>query len=79
MSERIEHVILPILPQCCVFRWRTRCQEKGTVWLIAPDGKKNPGGYMCKAHGEGIVSEYREKLGEEWRLVPILEGRHAHS
>lgn len=46
----------------------TRCNERGTHWLYAPDGKLCPGGPLCERHGREIVEEYREKLGEPWTL-----------
>src|SRR5690606_22848560 len=51
-----------------------QCPDMATVYLIAPDGEPCPGGCYCRTHGERIVTEYREKLGEEWRLVPIVKG-----
>jgi hypothetical protein len=44
-----------------------------TFWLIDPDGKRNPGGWVCRRHGQAIVKEYREKLGEGWTLALIDE------
>lgn len=39
------------------------------VWLVCPDGLAiQP---VCRAHGEAVVAEYSEKLGEVWRLEPL--------
>ena len=48
-----------------------RCPNSAAHWLIQPDGKRNPGGYVCDAHGQAITSEYSEKLGEVWTLGPL--------
>ena len=50
-----------------------RCRADATHWLFDPDGEKNPGGWVCKAHGDAIVEEYAAKLGERWTLRPIDE------
>ena len=60
--------------QCSKY-WATgrRCQRDAEVWLIQPDGKRNPGGYLCRNHGEAVVSEYAVILGEQWSLGPLKE------
>lgn len=50
-----------------------RCPREATVRLLDPDGKRVPGGGMCDAHAREVVTEYREKLGEEWRVEPLEE------
>ena len=42
------------------------CPREATVMLHAPDGRAVPGGWMCDAHAAEVVTEYREKLHEEW-------------
>jgi hypothetical protein len=51
------------------------CVEQATRWLIHPDGGRNPGGYVCQDCADKILSEYRDKLGESWSTVPILEAQ----
>jgi hypothetical protein len=50
-----------------------RCTAPAAYWLIQPDGKRNPGGWICANHGQAIVAEYAAKLGEHWTLQPIDE------
>ena len=47
-----------------------RCRNEATVYLIQPDGKPNPGGAYCEAHGTAIITEYGEKLRQCWTLTP---------
>ena len=47
------------------------CPKPATVTLVAPDGGRVPGCAMCDAHAKEVIDEYREKLGEEWRAVPL--------
>ena len=62
----------PILLNCsCYLGEHVRCPSPATLWLIQDDGKPNPGGYVCRAHGEAIVAEFGAKLGECWTLIPI--------
>lgn len=35
-------------------------------WIVQPDGKRNPGGTMCRKHAQEVIDEYQEKLGENW-------------
>ena len=64
--------VCPIPPKCSTyFDGATRCGATATVWLVAPDGKPNPGGYLCQRCGARIVAEYAAKLGEFWTLHPI--------
>jgi len=44
-----------------------RCDNVATHQLITPEG--NPNAFVCKACGQIIIDEYREKLGEIWTLV----------
>jgi len=39
--------------------------------LLDPDGKLTPGVRICAKCAEEIVTEYREKLGQEWKTVPL--------
>jgi hypothetical protein len=50
-----------------------RCEAEATHWIYAPDGAPVPGCYVCEEHGTIAANEYREKLQEEWRLVPLEE------
>ena len=49
-----------------------KCEAQREVALIAPDGKAVPGCSYCRKHGQQIIDEYLEKLGEVWRLAPTL-------
>ena len=60
--------------QCSTYRTdstSSQCTEKATMWLLHPDGARNPGGYVCDFHGYSVIREYQEKLGEEWGSEPI--------
>jgi len=60
--------------QCSTYRTNatdSRCKEKATLWLLHPDGSRNPGGYCCKEHGEAVIKEYAEKLKEYWMSEEI--------
>ena len=55
--------------RCSVYAnrdYHSRCENRATRWLIGPTGKRNPGGFVCENHAQEILSEYREKLGENW-------------
>ena len=65
------------LPQCSEYTDRTRCPNRAPFWLRNDAGNLNPGGYVCREHGEAITSEYTAKLGETWTLEPIIETRDA--
>lgn len=51
----------------------SRCKSLATVWLFDSSGQANPGGYLCQKHVDLIITEYRDKLGEEWTTQPIDE------
>lgn len=70
----VEQPVHPIPIPCSTYTGRTRCGANATHWLVAPDGKLNPGGYVCWEHSRGVVEEFREKVGEEWGLVEISWG-----
>ena len=56
--------------------WPTRdmrCQAEAKYLLYAPDGQPVPGGQSCKAHTDGPIREYRDKLGQEWYAVAVDE------
>lgn len=44
-------------------------------YMIAPDGER-VGGEVCREHGEAMVAEYMEKLGETWRFVAYATTDH---
>ncbi|MDE1946254.1 MAG: pentapeptide repeat-containing protein [Patescibacteria group bacterium] len=55
----------------------THCSRHGCTALaegvlVAPDGVECPGGTQCRAHGTAVVSEYREKLGENWTFYDVV-------
>jgi len=66
--EPYPHIICPIPPYCSYSGDR----HDAEVWLVAPDGEPNPGGYFCRQHGELVLAEFETKLDEVWTLVPIL-------
>lgn len=47
------------------------CQKPATHHLYAPDGIPVPGSSCCEACATRIATEYREKLDEHWRVIPI--------
>ena len=51
----------------------SRCRSNASVWILAPDGKRVPGAWVCLPHGKATHDEYKEKLGEEWPLQPVDE------
>ena len=60
--------------QCACFPTadlRSRCPATATHWMVDPKGRDVPGYYICQAHGQRFVDEYREKLGEPWSLRPL--------
>ena len=61
----------PFPPRCHHWPEGGRCKADAECWLIAPDGKLNPGGYLCQHHADAIISEYQEKLGEGWNSTPL--------
>lgn len=77
---------------CCGVYDLARCDHWSTVtglrcestdpryFLIAPDGDRVPGGPLCTSCAVAVVTEYRNKLGGDWRLVTIhtckLGGEH---
>jgi hypothetical protein len=75
MIEMARRLAGPILPPCSTWSGRTRCPKRSYGWLFDPDGKPNPGGYVCREHGEAVVAELQEKIGERWTLVPFNEER----
>ena len=66
----------PAFPGATVHRW-WRCPEKSVAHLTAPDGKLNPGGYVCWQHGAAILGEFAVKLGEQWGAVRIVTEKEA--
>ena len=58
----------------CESHWNNGCQNQGEVRLVAPgmtaDQCANLGAY-CPYCANRIVSEYAEKLGEQWDMVPV--------
>ena len=59
-------------PQCYTWHGRARCERRATVYLFAPDGTPNPGGWVCQEHADATVTEYRDKLGEHWTYRPLI-------
>lgn len=64
-------IMVPILPRCSCYPSGKQCQNLSDFWLFAPEGRRNPGGCVCREHGRAIVEEYSQKLGETWTLVPL--------
>ena len=60
------------LYRCTHYTGRTRCDEPATVRLYQPDGRPNPGGYLCVTHAKAVTSEYAAKLHETWATRPIM-------
>lgn len=52
---------------------RHDCDREADGFLLAPDGKVNPGGFMRRECIAPTIREYREKLGERWRFDPGVE------
>lgn len=65
-----EYAHFRILP-CSSYDGRDPCKRDGEFWLYAPDGEPNPGGNICREHGEATVSQLALYLGERWTLIPI--------
>ena len=56
----------------------SRCQNDATLWLIAPDGERVPGCYVCESHAQKILAEYEFHSVEfpelaGWTAQPIDE------
>ena len=51
-----------------------RCERPAEVAMLSPSGDLVPGGYECRACAERSAAEYREKLGEVWQIVSLVEG-----
>lgn len=49
----------------------TGCPHEAFELLFGPDGTDSPGAWVCRAHGEFILAEYRKKIGEEWTCRPM--------
>lgn len=49
------------------------CPEPATVRLISPEGKPAPGCRMCAKHALMVISEYRVKMGWEWKAEKIVD------
>lgn len=62
--------VLP--PQCYTWHGKARCERKASVYLFAPDGTPNPGGWVCQEHADETVTEHRDKLGEHWTYWPLI-------
>ena len=59
-------------PRCSHYTGRERCTALSVVWIHAPGSPLPvPGCWVCREHGEAVITEYREKLGEEWTLQPL--------
>ena len=51
----------------------SRCQSEAVFLLYGPNSGPVPGGQYCRAHTEGSIQEYRDKLGQEWYAVEVDE------
>ena len=60
------------LYRCTQYTGQTRCDDPATRRLYQPDGRLNPGGYLCATHAEAVTSEYAAKLHETWTTQPIM-------
>jgi hypothetical protein len=49
-----------------------RCAALATHRLRTQTG--GPAGVACEEHARAIVEEYREKLGWEWSMEPLIDG-----
>lgn len=49
-----------------------RCTSDGTHALIAVNGIRIPG-TLCEDHARAIITEYANKLGEFWTMLPVDE------
>lgn len=49
----------------------SRCRDKATGVLVAPDGEAVPHPGLCKAHADAVIAQYRQHLGEQWTLRPF--------
>jgi hypothetical protein len=56
---------------CNHWTGRVRCDRVADVTLHDPDGDMVPGGFYCRPHAEACVTEYREKLGEQWSVKSL--------
>ena len=69
-SHKCLHFAHP--PQCYTWHGCIRCKRNASVYLFAPDGTPNPGGWVCQEHGDAIVVEYHDKLGEIWTTRSLV-------
>ena len=70
MTTRLTGRIYPIIPHCDCWN-PSRCQRKAQYDLITDEGHYCPGGPICKTHAYAIVTEYKQKLGQQWGLRVI--------
>ena len=64
----------PLQPMCDCWH-PSRCTRPARYILVTDEGKRCPGGPVCKLHGRAIVSEYREKIFQQWGLRAIKISR----
>jgi len=62
-------------PKCSQYIGKNRCENDSVYHVLAPDGSYVPGAWVCKEHGEAIIKEYKEKLGEIWSLHELYGAR----
>lgn len=62
--------------RCTHWSPRGRCEDPALYWLIEPEGRRNPGGYVCRVHAQATIDEYEIKLGETWTAEPVDELGH---
>ena len=60
----------PLQPICDCWH-PSRCPRKGFYSLITAEGTYCPGGPVCRQHGKAIVTEYRQKIQQQWGLRHI--------
>lgn len=54
--------------RCSEYKEKEQCEKTATLYLLHPDGSRNPGGWVCGMHGKVVLEEYSEKLLEKGRL-----------
>ena len=62
--------IYGMVPRCDCWH-PAKCQSRGRYDLLAPDGTRCPGGPICRDHARALITEYRDKLQEQWGLRAI--------
>ena len=70
ISTHDPRLCLPFPTRCTSYSrlLTARCKAAAEALLFAPDGEPSPGAYVCRTHGERLLTEYREKIMEKWEL-----------